>query len=97
VIRLSDPPTGLEQLQLAMARKLEQPVAIMPHPSATAEEWIERYGRNASRNNPESTRMIHSGPHRCLNSFRRRISRTLRLVPLEFILVEAALGSVKQP
>ncbi len=45
VVRVSDPPTRLEHLQLAIARKLGQPVAIMPHPCATADEWIARYAR----------------------------------------------------
>jgi hypothetical protein len=42
VIHLSDPPTPGERLQLAAVRLLGKPVAIMPTPCATVEEWLER-------------------------------------------------------
>jgi hypothetical protein len=44
VIRLSDPPTAQEQLQLAACRLMGQPFAILPAVCATMDEWIERYG-----------------------------------------------------
>jgi hypothetical protein len=44
VIRLSDPPTPQERLQLAAARLQRTPVAIMPHKCETMENWVERYG-----------------------------------------------------
>jgi hypothetical protein len=43
VIRLSDPPTASERLQLAAARLMRWPVAIMPARCATIEEWLARY------------------------------------------------------
>jgi hypothetical protein len=43
VIRLSDPPTCQERLQLIAAQLQRTPVAIMPH-KYTMEEWIARYG-----------------------------------------------------
>ena len=45
VVRLSDPPTPGEQLQLIAARLERRPIVIMPHKCSTMEEWIERYGR----------------------------------------------------
>jgi hypothetical protein len=45
VIHVSHPVTKLEELQLTMARVLGRPVAVMPHPCATAEEWTQRYAR----------------------------------------------------
>ena len=47
VVRLSEPPTPLERLQLMAARLLGKPIAIMPHPCKTTDEWMERYGRLA--------------------------------------------------
>jgi hypothetical protein len=44
VIRLSDPPTGHERLQLAAARLQRTPIAIMPQRCATMQEWLDRYG-----------------------------------------------------
>jgi len=44
VIRLSNPPTASERLQLLAARLLRSPVAIMPTKCATSEEWLTRYG-----------------------------------------------------
>jgi hypothetical protein len=46
VIRLSDPPTPGERLQLLAARLERRPIAIMPHKGKTVEEWLGRYGRN---------------------------------------------------
>ena len=43
VIRLSDPATRVEQLQLMMARVLGRPIAIMPHHCESFEEWTVRY------------------------------------------------------
>ena len=45
VIHLSEPPTASQRLQLAAVRLLGRPVAIMPVPCATVEEWAERHGR----------------------------------------------------
>jgi hypothetical protein len=49
VVRLSDPPTPTEQLQLLAARLERRPIAIMPHKCETVEEWIQRYGNLAQR------------------------------------------------
>jgi hypothetical protein len=43
VIRLSEPPTCQERLQLIAAQLQRTPIAIMPH-KYTMEEWIARYG-----------------------------------------------------
>jgi hypothetical protein len=45
VIRLSEPPTPAERLQLIAARLQRTPIAIVPHKCKTADEWLERYGR----------------------------------------------------
>jgi hypothetical protein len=45
VVRLSDPPTANEQLQLAAYKILGHPVAIMPPKCVTVHEWYERYAR----------------------------------------------------
>ena len=37
VIHVSDPPTAAEQLEIANATG---PIAIVPHPCKTVEEWI---------------------------------------------------------
>ena len=44
VVRVSDPPTPFEQLQLMSARLERRPVAIMPAKCATMDEWRARYG-----------------------------------------------------
>jgi hypothetical protein len=44
VVRLSDPPTAHEQLQLAACHILRQPIAIVPATCLTAQEWSEKYG-----------------------------------------------------
>jgi ribosomal protein L36 len=44
VIRLSDPPTASERLQLMAARLLRTPIAIMPTKCVTVDEWLARYG-----------------------------------------------------
>jgi hypothetical protein len=44
VIRLSDPPSSQEQLQMTACRLMGQPFAIMPPVCATVDEWIGRYG-----------------------------------------------------
>jgi hypothetical protein len=43
LIRVSDPPTRFERLQLAAARLTRSPVAIMPHKCKTIDEWMKRY------------------------------------------------------
>ena len=45
VIRLSEPPTAAERLQLTAARLMRWPIAIMPRRCATVAEWLARYGR----------------------------------------------------
>ncbi len=45
VIRLSDPPTAHQRLQLMACRMLSRQIAIMPMKSLTVDEWIERYGQ----------------------------------------------------
>ena len=44
VVRLSDPPTAHERLQLAAVRILRRPIAIMPAKCLTVGEWIARFG-----------------------------------------------------
>jgi hypothetical protein len=44
VVRLSDPPTLQERLQLIAARLQRTPVVRMPH-KYIMEEWVARYGR----------------------------------------------------
>jgi hypothetical protein len=48
VIRLSDPPTASERLQLTAARLMGWPVAIMPMPCRTTAEWLDRYASLAA-------------------------------------------------
>jgi hypothetical protein len=43
VLRLARPPTFQERLQLAAARLQRRPIVIMPHKSASMDEWIARY------------------------------------------------------
>jgi hypothetical protein len=43
VVRLSDPPTPGEWLQLIAARLERRPIVIMPHKCKTVEEWLRRY------------------------------------------------------
>jgi hypothetical protein len=43
VVHLSDPPTVQERLILAAFRLAGQPLAIMPAPCASVEEWLSRY------------------------------------------------------
>lgn len=43
VVRLSEPATAQEQLQLLACRMLRQPIAIMPVKCSTVDEWIERF------------------------------------------------------
>ena len=42
VVRLSDPPTSTEQLQLIAARLERRPIVIMPHKCKTVDEWMAR-------------------------------------------------------
>ena len=44
VVCFSDPPTANERLQLAAARILRRPIAIVPAKCLTAGEWIARFG-----------------------------------------------------
>jgi hypothetical protein len=44
VVRLSDPPTAHERLQLAATRLQGTSIAIMPHKRKTMDEWLARYG-----------------------------------------------------
>ena len=44
VVRLSEPPTAQERLQLMARRMLGRQVAIMPERCLTVAEWVERYG-----------------------------------------------------
>jgi hypothetical protein len=43
VVRLSDPPTPQERLQLLAAHLQRRPIVIMPHKCTTMEEWLARY------------------------------------------------------
>ena len=49
VVRLSDPPTPGERLQLMAARLERRPIAIMPHKCKTVHEWIQRCGHLKDR------------------------------------------------
>jgi hypothetical protein len=46
VVRLSDPPTAPERLQLAACRILRHPIAIMPATCLTVQGWSERYTKS---------------------------------------------------
>jgi hypothetical protein len=41
-VRLSNPPTPQERLQLLAARLQGTPIAIMPHPCKSTDEWVAR-------------------------------------------------------
>jgi hypothetical protein len=43
VVRLSDPPTERQRLQLMAARLLRTPIVVMPMPCNSINEWMERY------------------------------------------------------
>jgi hypothetical protein len=43
VVRLSEPPTLRERLQLLAARLERRPIVILPHKCATVDEWLRRY------------------------------------------------------
>jgi hypothetical protein len=43
VVRVSDPRTRAERVQLAAAALLRIPIVIMPHRCATSDEWFARY------------------------------------------------------
>jgi hypothetical protein len=45
VVCISDPPTANERLQLAAARILRRPIAVMPAKCLSVGEWIARFGR----------------------------------------------------
>ena len=45
VVRVSNPITAFEKLQLAAARLARTPVAIMPHRCPTMDEWTARYAQ----------------------------------------------------
>ena len=44
VIRVSDPPTPFERLQLLSAHPQRRAFIIVPHPCRSIDEWHERYG-----------------------------------------------------
>jgi hypothetical protein len=44
VLRLARPPTFQERLQVMAARLQRRPIVIMPHKSATMDEWMGRFG-----------------------------------------------------
>jgi hypothetical protein len=43
VIRVSNPLTAFEKLQLKVACLLGSPIAIMPHACKTTDEWMQLY------------------------------------------------------
>jgi hypothetical protein len=43
VVRVSDPPTPQERLQLLAARLQGRSIAIIPHKCKTVREWLEWY------------------------------------------------------
>ena len=44
VVRLSDPPTPKERLQVLAAHLERRPIVIMPHKCQSIGEWLARYG-----------------------------------------------------
>ena len=54
LVRVNDPPTKSEQLRLSALRLLRSPHAIIPHPCATAEEWLARYAPEFQTVRPRS-------------------------------------------
>ena len=44
VVRVSDPPTPQERLQLLAAHLQRRPIVTMPHKCKSMEEWIAYYG-----------------------------------------------------
>ena len=44
VVRLSDPRTPQERLQLLAAHLERRPIVIMPHKCQSIGEWLARYG-----------------------------------------------------
>jgi hypothetical protein len=65
VVHLSEPPTPLERLQLLAARLQGTPIAIMPQPCKTLEEWDRRYAR-AARGEVDGQQNGPVGPKRGL-------------------------------
>ena len=63
VVHLSEPPTPVERLQLMAARLQGTPIAIMPQPCKTLEEWDRRYAR-AARAEVDSQQNGPVGPMR---------------------------------
>ncbi len=47
VVRVSNPPTAREKLQLAAARLQRRPFAIVPHACRTTDEWLQQYASRA--------------------------------------------------
>jgi hypothetical protein len=43
VLRLAQPPTFQERLQLMAARLQRRPIVVMAHKCASVEEWLGRY------------------------------------------------------
>lgn len=46
VVSISNPPSASERLQLAAARILRRPIAIMPAKCKSVAQWVARFGRN---------------------------------------------------
>jgi hypothetical protein len=46
VVAISDSPTTSEPLQLATARILRRPIAIVPTKCKSIAEWLGRFGRS---------------------------------------------------
>jgi hypothetical protein len=49
VVRLSEPPTLNERIQLLAARLERRPIVIMPHKCKTSDEWLEQYAGTKGR------------------------------------------------
>jgi hypothetical protein len=49
VVRLSEPPTVGERLQLIAARLERRPIVVMPHKRASTDEWMARYSELKDR------------------------------------------------
>ena len=77
VIRLSDPPTAYQRLQLTAARLQRSSFVIMPMKCATMDEWLGRYA-HLSVARHEDLACDTGAPQRARNDSSARMS----LVPL---------------
>jgi hypothetical protein len=62
IVRLSDPPTPRERLQLLAARLRGTPIAIMPQRCETVAEWLQRYAGLDDRQSRKRPHGAQGGP-----------------------------------